>query len=176
MNLIKNLAASAVLGALVITTGCAGVERKNASIPIMEVTTKLRRSDYIVLGTATGQSCAEESCNILFGCTKKASTPGDELLSVLRDDTAGSVQQSFLMTLLGAAPAVVPSRSQVAEAIATYKAIESYQDADAILSLRFETETTEENFLGLTSNVKSCVTAKGKAIHVKSDAEMAAGK
>ncbi len=173
MNILK-LSAQAAL-ALLVLTGCT-ITSKVSSIPIMDVTTKLRRADYVVLGTATGQACAEENC-FLGSCSKKAGTPGDELLSVDNGGAASSpAPLAFLAFLLGTPPAAGPSRSQIAEEIAMFKAIESVPTADAILSPRYESDTTEDGFPFLTHNVKSCVTVKGKAIHVNSDAEMGAAR
>jgi hypothetical protein len=172
MNIIKLAAPAAII--LALFSGCT-LTSKVASIPIMDVTTKLRRADYVVLGTATGQACAEENC-FLGSCTKKAGAPGDELLSVDGGSTGRRASNPLIDFLLGTPPEAGPSRSQIAEQIAMFKAIESVPNADAILSPRFESETTEEGFPGITHNVKSCVTVKGKAIHVNSDAEMAAAK
>lgn len=172
MNLLKLAAPAAI--ALSLFTGCSTTSKVTA-IPIMDVTTKLARADYVVLGTATGQACAEENC-FLGSCTKKASTPGDELLSFEGGRSKGPGIPPFLAFILGTPPEEGPSRSEIAESIAMYKAIDSVPNADAMLSPRFESETTEDGFPFITQNTKSCVTVKGKAIHVKSDAEMLASK
>lgn len=166
--------------ALVLLAAAACGTSKVATIPGMDMTTKLKRSDYVVLGTATGQACAEENC--FFGsCTKKASVAGEELLDgrseseSLRSVRTAGVDLGPLAFLFGA-PAGPGEGKNIAKSIAMYKAIESIPDADAMLSPRFEVETTEDTFPFITRNVKSCVTVKGKAVHIKSDAEVAASK
>ena len=168
------------MAGLVLAVSVACGTSKVATIPGMDMTTKLQRADYVVLGTATGQACAEENC--FFGsCTKKASVAGEELLDgrsetdSLRSVRTATVDLGPLAFLFGA-PGGPGQGKNVAKSIAMYKAIESIPDADAMLSPRYEVETTEEIMPLISRNVKSCVTVKGKAVHIKSDAEMAAGK
>lgn len=168
------------LAVLTLAVSVACGTSKVATIPGMDMTTKLHRADYVVLGTATGQACAEESC-LFFSCTKKASVAGEELLDgrseteSLRDVRTATVDLGPLALLFGA-PGGPGQGKNIAKSIAMYKAIESIPDADAMLSPRFEIDTTEDTIPFITRNVKSCVTVKGKAVHIKSDAEMAASR
>jgi hypothetical protein len=174
MNNIMKLATAALLCTACSTTA------KVSTIPGMEMTTKLKRSDYIVLGTATGQACAQEEC--FFGsCNKTATVAGEELLDGraqsenLRDVNTQQLDLGPLAFLLGTGNPG-PTGNEIAEKIALYKAIESIPDADAILSPRFDGETSENSIPFFSRTVKSCVTVKGKAVRVKSDEEMKAGK
>lgn len=169
-----------IASALVLFTAAACGTSKVATIPGMDMTTKLKRADYVVLGVATGQACAEENC--FFGsCTKKASVAGEELLDgraeseSLRNVRTAQLDLGPLAFLFGATQAPGGTKN-IAKSIAMYKAIESIPDADAMLSPRYEVETKEDFFPFISKNTKSCVTVKGKAVHIKSDAEMAAGK
>lgn len=166
--------------ALVLLAAAACGTSKVATIPGMDMTTKLKRADYVVLGTATGQACAEESC--FFGsCTKKASVAGEELLDgrseseSLRAVRTAGVDFGPLSFLFGT-PGGPGEGKNIAKSIAMYKAIESIADADAMLSPRYEIETTENSFPLISRTIKSCVTVKGKAVHIKSDAEVASSK
>ena len=114
-------------------------------------------------------------------CSKKASVAGEELLDgraeseSLRNVRTANLDLGPFAFLFGTGD-VGPTGSEIAEKIALYKAIESIPDADAILSPRFDGETTENSIPLFTRTVKSCVTVKGKAVRVKSDEEIKAGK
>jgi hypothetical protein len=161
------------LGAL---TACA-TTAEVSTIPGMEITTALSRADYEIIGTATGEACAETSC--FFGsCTSVAANAEESFLQGrMQSSSIRNVQQGNpallgpLAFLLGAPAPQVPSASQIAERIATYKAIESIPNADAIVTPRKTMEVEGSSLLGITSNSRSCVTIRGKAIHIKSDAE-----
>lgn len=162
--------------ALAIVAGCAAPTAKISTMPGMDITTRVARPDYVVIGTATGSACAEQNC--FFGsCALTASVGGEELLDgrtqseSLRGVNMNSTAavNPFLAALLGV-QVDTPSGADIAEKIALYKAIESIPDADAILSPRIDAEVTED-WNPITSKVKSCVTVKGKAIRVKPDNE-----
>ena len=65
---------------------------------------------------------------------------------------------------------------KIAEQIATYKAIQSVPDADAIFYPRKSIEVTYSAIpFGIQSSSKSCVTVAGKAVRLKTDAEVNGG-
>jgi hypothetical protein len=177
MKTIKNLLAIAALG--LVATACSTTS-KVSTIPGMGLTTGLKRADYQILGTATGEACATEEC--LFGnCNKKADVAGEELLdgrtesASLRGANTQVMDFGPLSWLLGTG-SVGPTGSEIAEKIALYKAIESIPNADAIITPRKEINITKNDILGLSVTTKSCVKVMGKAVHIKSDAEIAAKK
>jgi hypothetical protein len=162
--------------ALALSAACAAPSAKISTMPGMDITTKVARSDYIVLGTASGQACAEKNC-FLGSCSLSASVAGEELLDgraqseSLRGVNLNSTANvnPILAAILGV-QVETPSGADIAEKIALYKAIESIPDADALLSPRVEADVTED-WNPITTKVKSCVTVKGKAIRVKPDGE-----
>ncbi len=169
-----------VLHALVLTfsvavTGCAGSTANIQTIPGADITTKLGRKDYVVLGTATGQACAVKSC--FFGsCSTVAERPEESLLDgrarseSLRDVNLNSQADinPVLALFLGVPTPAGPSGVDIAEKIALYHAISSIPNADAILTPRVDAEVTED-WNPITSTIKSCVTVRGKAISIKPD-------
>ena len=176
MNSTKMLFAAAAILAL---SACS-TTAKVSTIPGMGMSLELKRSDYTILGTATGEACATEDC--FFGsCNKKADIAGEELLDGRTE--SGSLRGANVNVqdfgpfgfLFGVTP-VGPTGSQIAEKIALYKAVESIPNADAIISPRKTIDITKNDILGISVTTKSCVKVMGKAIHVKSDAEVAAGK
>lgn len=176
MNSMKTLF---VVAAVLALTACS-TTAKVSTIPGMGMALELKRSDYTIIGTATGEACATEDC--FFGsCNKKADIAGEELLDGRTE--SGSLRgantnvQDFgpLAFLFGITP-VGPTGSEIAEKIALYKAVESIPNADAIISPRKTIEISKNDILGISVTTKSCVKVMGKAIHVKSDAEIAAGK
>ncbi len=164
-----------VLGGL---AGCAAPMAKISTIPGMDITTKLGRTDYVVMGTATGQACAEENC-FLGSCSTTAQVAGEEILdgraqsSSLRDVNLNSSANvnPVLAFLLGVPAPAGPTGAEIAEKIARFKAIESIPNADALLSPRVDADVTESNNL-FTKQVKSCVTVKGKE-HAEDDVDVA---
>ncbi len=169
----KTVALCAV--ALAFTAACGTT--RIATIPGMDITTRLGRADYVVLGTATGQACAEESC-FLGSCSKKASVAGEELLDgrseseSLRNARTAKVDLGPLAFLFGTGGGGTSGKN-IAKSIAMYKAIASIPEADAMLSPRYDVETSEDTVPFISRTVKSCVTVRGKAVHIKSDEEMA---
>lgn len=160
--------------ALALSAACAAPTAKISTMPGMDITTRVARPDYIVLGTAEGKACAEQNC--FFGsCSLTASVAGEELLDgrtqseSLRGVNLNSTANvnPILAAFLGV-QVDTPNGADIAEKIALYKAIESIPDADAILSPRVEADVTED-WNPITKKVKSCVTVKGKAIRVKPD-------
>lgn len=172
-NRLKSLLAVAALAA------CAGCSTtaKVSTIPGMGLTTDLKRSDYVILGAATGEACAVEDC-FLGSCNKKADVAGEELLdgrtesSSLHGANIAPTDFGPLAFLFGTGN-VGPSGSEIAEKIALYKAIESIPNADAIVTPRKTIDITKKDMLGISTTTKSCVKVVGKAVHIKSDAEMA---
>ena len=165
------------LSALIALSACS-TTAKVATIPGMGLAADLKRSDYIILGTATGEACATEDC-FLGSCNKRASIAGEELLdgrtesSSLRGANIAPTDFGPLAFLLGTGNPG-PSGSEIAEKIALYKAIESIPNAHAIITPRKEIKIKKNDILGISTTTESCVKVMGKAIHVKSDAEMAA--
>jgi hypothetical protein len=165
------LAIAPFVGSACSTTG------KVASIPGIGFSTEsLKRAEYEILGAATAEACAEESCS--FGnCNKKASVPGEELLEGRMFSTnIGGVETRTtdagpLGFLFGAETAEV-SGSDIAERIAMYKAIESVPTADAIILPRKTITVETSNTLGLFTTTKSCVKVSGKAVRLKADNEL----
>jgi hypothetical protein len=173
-------AAVSVLGALAMgATGCV-TTAKVSSVPGIGIETSFARKDYVILGTARGEACAVDSC--IFGaCTPKADQPGEELLDgrMETDHIRGihtgradfgpfeAIYEFFFGT-----PG--PTGSQIAENIAMYKAIESVPNADAILTPRKTIDIEKNDILGISVTTKSCVKVAGKAVHIKSDAEIKA--
>ena len=177
MKNIKLIAAAAL--ALLAAPGCG--TSKVSTIPGMDMSAKLRRSDYVILGTATGEACATENC--FFGsCSRTASVAGEELLDgrsesvSLRDARTAALDLGPLGALLDVGGAPGQSKN-VAKSIAMYKAIESVPNADAMISPRYDVTTSEDSIpFNIKRTVKSCVKVRGKAIQIKSDADIAAGK
>lgn len=176
MNSMKMLFATAAILAL---SACS-TTAKVSTIPGMGMALELKRSDYTILGTATGEACATEDC--FFGsCNKKADIAGEELLDGRTESGslrgANTAVQDFgpFAFLFGITP-VGPTGSEIAEKIALYKAIESIPNAHAIITPRKEIKIKKNDILGISTTTESCVKVMGKAIHVKSDAEMAGGK
>ncbi len=150
-------------------------------------TSPLSRADYVIMGDAKGEACAEETCVAFFGCTKKAgSAAGEDLLEGrLNSDNVDNVNMrggstgdldfftALMNALFGGGDEGGPSDSELAERIALYKAIESVPDADAIIQPRKSIQvTTTADLFG--NGKKSCVKVKGKAIRFKTDVELAA--
>jgi hypothetical protein len=175
----KLIQSSLLVTALIALSACS-TTAKVSTIPGMGLAADLKRSDYIILGTATGEACATEDC--FFGsCNKKASVAGEELLdgrtesSSLRGANIAPTDLGPLAFLFGTGN-VGPTGSEIAEKIALYKAIESIPNAHAIITPRKEIKIKKNDILGISTTTESCVKVMGKAIHVKSDAEMAGGK
>lgn len=136
--------------ALTISAGCSAPTAKISTMPGMDITTRVARPDYVVIGTASGSACAEQNC--FFGsCSLAASVAGEELLDgrtqseSLRGVNLNSTAavNPFLAALLGV-QVDTPSGADIAEKIALFKAIESIPNADAILSPRVEADVTED--------------------------------
>jgi hypothetical protein len=175
------IVATTSIAASIGATGCATTAKVSTS-PGIAIETSFARKDYVVLGTARGEACATESC--IFGaCTPKADVAGEELLDGrmetenIRDVNIG--RASFgpfeaLYELFFGTPG--PNAGQVAENIALYKAIESVPNADAIITPRKTIDIHKNDILGLVVTTKSCVKVAGKAVHIKSDAEIAKKK
>ncbi len=135
----------------------------------------------VIIGNASGEACAEETCSFLFGCSKKVGGSGDELnegrltTSLSNVNTTSQAQQTdnpFLALLFGPQQSAGPSDSELAERIALYKAVESVPDADAIIVPRKSIKVTVSDDL-FSGGKKSCVRVVGKAVRLKTDAEMA---
>jgi hypothetical protein len=151
---------------------------KVSSVPGIGIETSFARKDYVVLGTARGEACAVDSC-ILGACTPKADQPGEELLDGrvevdrIRGINTGRASYGPLEALYEfffGTPG--PTGSQIAENIAMYKAIESVPNADALVSPRKTIDIEKHDVLGLSVTTKSCVKVSGKAVHIKTDAEL----
>ena len=168
-----------VVSAVLASAACS-TTAKVSTIPGMGVSMPLGRSDYTILGVAQGQACATESC-FLGSCNKKAEIAGEELLDgraetvSLRDVNTAPQNLGPFTFLLGLGNPG-PTGSEIAEKIALFKAIESIPNADAIIQPRKEIDIDKNDILGISTTTKSCVKVVGKAIHVKSDAEMNARK
>lgn len=174
---VKNLKNLLAVAALSVAASACSTTAKVSTIPGMGLTTDLKRSDYVILGAATGEACAVEEC--FFGsCNKKADVAGEELLdgrtesSSLRGANVAPTDLGPLAFLFGTG-SVGPSGSEIAEKIALYKAIESIPNADAIVTPRKTIDITRKDMLGISTTTKSCVKVVGKAVHIKSDAEIA---
>ncbi len=176
MKSLTLLGAAAI--ALVAATGCS-TTGKISTIPGIGFDTQpLARGEYTIIGNAAGESCAEESC--FFGsCTKTAGGKGEEAFegrifstNISGASTAATEGLGVLQILFGTGQEG-PSGADIAERIALYKAIESVPDADAIILPRKQIQIDTSSIPFISSSVKSCVKVKGKAVRLKTDAELA---
>ena len=174
-------AAALVATCASLIAGCA-TTAKVSTAPGVLVETSFARKDYILLGTARGEACATET-GIFGACTPKAEVTGEELLDGrmetenLHGVNIGRASYGpfeALFELFFGTPG--PNSSQMAENIALYKALESMPNADAIITPRKTIDINKNDILGLFVTTKSCVKVAGKAVHIKSDAEIAKKK
>ena len=163
--------------ALIPLASACNTTGKVASIPGIGFSTeKLKRSEYEILGSATSEACAEESCNLFTGCSRKANVPGEELMEgrMFSTDVSGveTRPSDNPFAWLGLGDKSDVGGSEIAERIAMYKAIESVPTADAIILPRKSVTVEKSDFLGLFTSAKSCVKLSGKAVRLKADGEL----
>lgn len=174
MNRIALLGAVAVV---VAATGCSTTGKVSTIPGISFQTQALARSEYTIMGNAAGESCAEESC--FFGsCTKTAGAKGEEAYegrifstNISGASTSATENLGLLQILFGTGQQG-PSGADIAERIALYKAIESVPEADAIILPRKQIQIDTNDIPFISHSVKSCVKIKGKAVRLKTDAEL----
>jgi hypothetical protein len=171
----------ALLGAVTVVaaaTGCSTTGKVSTIPGISFDTQPLARSEYVIIGNAAGDSCAEESC--FFGsCTKTSGTKGEEAYegrifstNIGGASTSATENLGLLQILFGTGNQG-PSGADIAERIALYKAIESVPDADAIILPRKQIQVDTNDIPFISHSVKSCVKIHGKAVRLKTDAELA---
>ena len=176
--------------AVFLMSGCAS--HKGSGIPGISMGEKIEfnplvRSEYEVLGPATGKACV--TVNTLFPLPiwwysgdysfDAFGINEDRKYGVISDPTAVSPLPPISLMPLPAAFAP-PSRDidvgfgllfdpgLRAKEAALFKAIESVPGADAIISPRFYVEK-EKRFIWYK---RICVTVKGKAIRIKTDKDL----
>lgn len=160
-----------------LSTACQTVGKVSTIPGIAFDTQPLARGEYVIIGNAAGEACAEENC--FFGsCTKTANGKGEEAFegrifttNISGGSTAATENLGLLQILFGTGQQG-PSGADIAERIASYKAIESVPDADAVILPRKSIDITTDVIPFISSKVKSCVKIKGKAVRLKTDAEL----
>lgn len=164
--------------AVAALTGCSTTGKVSTIPGIGFDTQPLARGEYVIIGNAAGEACAEESC--FFGsCTKTSGTKGEEAFegrifsSSIGGASTSATENLGLLQILFGTGQQGPSGADIAERIALYKAIESVPDADAVILPRKTINVDTQTIPFISNSVKSCVKVKGKAVRLKTDAELA---
>ena len=160
---MKSCVPLAVLG-VVALAGC-NTTTSSIRVPRIGVQAKdLERNEYVVLGNAEGNACAEQSCFFGMFCSVK-----DEAGNAIR-----VVDPETGIELLGAGLGTPEDVSAVAEDRALYAALKTQTEADAVFSPR-KTMDLETKSAFISSSIKACVRVFGKSIRIKTDEEMKGG-
>lgn len=149
------LASSALALAI---SGCA---TKSARLPDGRFDTTVRvnqlaRNEYSVVGSAKSQSCATY---VGLWPIPIFWTTGEPVAAEVGDDGGGAVDSVDLFGLM------VESRATGA---ALYKAVESVEGADLLIAPRFHVESDSVG----PWYTQTCVQVRGKAVSIKTDAEL----
>jgi hypothetical protein len=137
------------------------------------------RDEYSILASVEGKACMEDTC--LFGAcwTTPDQKDADQLEGRVNADLSNAPQSEnwgpfdFLRRLF-ASPAQSTTTLR-AQAVAYYRAIEAVPNADELIAPRAAVDENTFDAL-IYSNARSCVTVRGKAIHIKTDDELAASR
>jgi hypothetical protein len=135
------------------------------------------RDEYSVLASVEGKACMEDTCLIGI-CWKTPDQPNaDQLEGRINADLSNAPQSEnwgpfdFIRRLFAAPES--SSTTLRAQAIAYYRAIEAVPNADTLIAPRAAVD--EQTFDALIyAHSRSCVTVRGKAIHIKTDDELTA--
>jgi len=135
------------------------------------------RDEYSVLASVEGKACMEDTCMVGICWRTPDQKDADQLEGRLNADLGNAPQAEnwgpfdFLRRLFAAPEA--SSTTLRAQAVAYYRAIEAVPTADELIAPRAAVD--EQTFDALIYNhSRSCVTVRGKAIHIKTDDELAA--
>lgn len=150
--------------ALVVMSGC-NTATSSIRVPRIGVQAQeLDRSEYVVLGNAEGNACAEQSCFLGLFCSVKDES--GNAIKVMDPDTG--------LELLGAGLGTPDDVAAVAEDRALFSALKTQTDADAVFSPRKTMELETKSAI-INSSIKACVRVFGKSIRIKTDEEMKGG-
>jgi hypothetical protein len=138
-----------VLASAVALSACSSTTQAMRVPKIGVVARDLERDEYVVLGTAEGQSCVEQSCFFGIFCTVK-----DEGGKTI----AGSEVGTYAV-------------SAAAEEQALLHALKAQPEADAVFAPR-KSSTLEIGNQIITTSIKACVRIFGKSVRIKTDDEM----
>ncbi len=145
------LAGALALAACSSTTQAIRVPR------IGMVARDLERNEYVVLGTAEGKSCIEQTCLLGAFCSMK-------------DEGGKSVQRIGLFSagteVIGAGDVLAAAEEQ-----AILKALQAQPESDAVFAPRKST-TLEVGNMIISTSTKACVHVFGKSVRIKTDGEI----
>ena len=140
------------LAAALMMISCSSTTQSIRVPTIGVVARDLDRNEYIVLGTAEGNSCVEQSCLLGIFCT-------------IKDESGSTIAGAE-----GGRSAVVAAASEQA----MLKALKGHPDADAVFAPR-KSQSIEIGSQIITTSIKACVRIFGKSVRIKTDDEMKNG-
>lgn len=155
---VKTVAVGIALASVLAITGCAAVTKSVPGVGLGAVTLEsLDRDEYVILDSTTG-SCE----TVHFLCFNNRMFGRMEAGSVNIGIQAELVPfpLNILTQLMGAAPSDVGG--------AVYQALTKVPEADAVIPLTMETDTSGLKPIVWTTRA----TVRGKAIRIKTDSEL----
>jgi hypothetical protein len=155
---VKTVVAAIALASVLAITGCAAVTKSMPGVGLGPVTLEsLDRDEYVVLDSTTG-SCETVHflCfnNRMFGRTEAGS------VNIGIQAELAPFPLNILIQLMGGGTSDVGG--------AVYNALTKVPEADAVIPLTMETETSGLKPIVWTTRAR----VKGKAIKIKSDSEL----